>query len=374
MLHIIVSVINLVLSGSYDHTAKCIDAITDELVSAEWPLASLLTLHTLHVARFALMLVIVRMYFAAVFTIGCIRVTPGYTSLNIATIEFWRATGSYDGTVKKWDVFGGQCAYFSVDICCFIFLVIFDNPSKPSCSQVCQRLTSAILKMPIAVCVWFLSAPFPFVRCLRKWTTVFELYNSSHTLCHLIFYLQIRLLRACQDTLCVCHSEDYNIHTFTFQEVQEDFPPTSEQDPIGSPGYYLFTSLLIIIVVNCDFDCDFDCDWDCDCDSNHDSKWLFHFNAVDFAGHLLEGHSSSITGLQYAPDEEDSITNAVRHQLLITLPALLSLWCRLNQLALSASIFQLFVTSWACLILFFYRPQRSHVESPQWRMFANISV
>jgi hypothetical protein len=48
--------------------------------------------------------------------------------------------------------------------------------------------------------------------------------------------MQIRLLRACQDILCVCHSEDYDIHTFTFKEVQEDFPPTPEQDPIGSPG------------------------------------------------------------------------------------------------------------------------------------------
>jgi hypothetical protein len=39
---------------------------------------------------------------------------------------------------------------------------------------------------------------------------------------------------------------------------------------------------------------------------------IHHHNIVYFAGHLLEGHSSSITGLQYAPNEEDSIANAVR--------------------------------------------------------------
>jgi hypothetical protein len=61
--------------------------------------------------------------------------------------------------------------------------------------------------------------------------------------------LQIRLLRACQDTLCVCHSEDYNIHTFTFKEVQEDFPPTPEQDPIGSPGYHVWIFLLTMVAV-----------------------------------------------------------------------------------------------------------------------------
>jgi hypothetical protein len=54
---------------------------------------------------------------------------------------------------------------------------------------------------------------------------------------------QIRLLRACQDTLCVSHSEDFAIRTFVFKEVQEDFPPTPEQDPIGAPGHATITTM-----------------------------------------------------------------------------------------------------------------------------------
>ena len=66
----------------------------------------------------------------------------------------------------------------------------------------------------------------------------------------------VRLLRACEDSLALSISEDFTIRTFKFKVVQEDFPPTAEQDPIGS------------------------------------------------ASHLLDGHQSAVTGLQFAPNED----------------------------------------------------------------------